>query len=288
MSLQIILSGLSFSYSSAMDVLADVSLTLSTGWTGVAGSNGSGKTTLLRVLAGELDADPSTLQRIPSRQGIRYCPQRVGELDPAIQDLAQSREGSARRYMGLLGLDPDQLSRWPTLSPGERKRWQIASALADSPDVLLLDEPTNHLDREAKKLLTEQFGGFPGIGVLVSHDRELLDVLTQQTLRISAGARVHTYAGNYTAARGTWLEEEEQTREALARLQSTRRKAKKRLDARRQSHESAKRKASTGSRMKGTRTPEAWQRKVGLHQGNKVWDDRSPFCVEKRSGLQMR
>ncbi|MCA9518700.1 MAG: ATP-binding cassette domain-containing protein, partial [Myxococcales bacterium] len=41
-------------------------------------------------------------------------------------------------------LDPDDVPRWPTLSPGERKRWQIAAALAARPDVLLLDEPTNH------------------------------------------------------------------------------------------------------------------------------------------------
>ena len=159
--------------------------------------------------------------------------------------------------MGMLALDPPQLARWPSLSPGERKRWQIASALADSPDLLLLDEPTNHLDSQARKLLTEELKNFQGIGVLVSHDRELLDLLTSQTLRISAGAQLRAYAGNYTAAREIWLTEEEHVRESLNQLQSTRRKVKKRLDSTRQSHGAAEKNTSTGSRMKSIRDSDA-------------------------------
>ena len=100
MSLQIILSDLSFSYSSAMEVLKEGSLTLSPGWTGVVGANGSGKTTLLRLLAGELATDPSMLQRIPAEQVIRYCPQRVGEMSPSIQGLAERWDGSCPAHHG--------------------------------------------------------------------------------------------------------------------------------------------------------------------------------------------
>jgi len=190
MSAQVILSDLSFSYSGAVEVLDGVSLTLSPGWTGVVGANGSGKTTLLRILAGQLPTERSALSRVPDRQVIRYCPQRVGELSPPVVALAERRDGEAQRLMGMLGLGPSQLFRWPSLSPGERKRWQIASALVDAPDLLLLDEPTNHLDAEARGLLVEQLLIFPGIGVLVPHARDLLDLLCRHTLRISGGGQV--------------------------------------------------------------------------------------------------
>lgn len=257
MSLQIILSELSFSYSGAVEVLEGVSFSLSPGWTGVVGANGSGKTTLLRILAGEVGVDPPMLRRVPGEQVIRYCPQQVGEMSTSIQGLAQRSDGAARRIMGMLELDPPQLHRWPSLSPGERKRWQIASALADSPDVLLLDEPTNHLDAHARRLLHEQLKGFRGIGVLVSHDRELLDLLTRQTLRISGGAQVAAYTGNYTAAREIWLTEEEHLRDSLTRFQGEERKIKKRLDSARRSHGAAEKKTSTATRMKGIRDTDA-------------------------------
>ncbi len=257
MDTQVILANLAFSYSSALAVLKEASLTLAPGWTGVVGANGSGKTTLLRILAGELPTDPSMVQRVPARQVIRYCPQRVGEVSPAVEELAHRWDGHAQRLRGMLELSPDQLTRWPSLSPGERKRWQVAAALADRPDLLLLDEPTNHLDTDARRLLTDELLAFQGVGVLVSHDRELLDLLTTRTLRISAGAHLRAYTGNYTAARELWRTEEEQTRQSLSRLQSARRKIKQRLDATRESHRGAEKKISTASRMKGIRDSDA-------------------------------
>jgi ATPase subunit of ABC transporter with duplicated ATPase domains len=122
----------------------------------VVGSNGSGKTTLLEILAGELSADPVTVRRIPSSITVRYCPQRVENITPAIRQFAGRKEGQVRRLMGQLDIAPDDPARWSTLSPGERKRWQIGAALAELPDMLLLDEPTNHLDSGAKRLLFER------------------------------------------------------------------------------------------------------------------------------------
>jgi ATPase subunit of ABC transporter with duplicated ATPase domains len=257
MSSQVLLSRLSFSYSSAIDVLTDVTLSLSQGWYGVVGPNGSGKTTLLRLLAGELSADPAMAQRIPSDMAVRYCPQRVREFTPAISDLAACSEGHARRLMGQLELVPDQLARWRSLSPGERKRWQIAAALFDAPQLLLLDEPTNHLDTGAKKLLFDRLEGYRGVGVLVSHDRDLLDSLTVSTIKISPDGRARPYAGNYSTARDTWLNEEELSREARAKLQAERRRLKRRLDTARQSREEAESGMSTSKRMKGTRDSDA-------------------------------
>ena len=69
-----------------------------------------------------------------------------------------------------------------TLSYGERKRAQIGVALWLEPEALAVDEPTNHLDMDARDLLTEALHSFTGIGLLVSHDRELLDSLCHQCL----------------------------------------------------------------------------------------------------------
>lgn len=257
MSSQVLLSRLSFSYSSAIDVLTDVTLSLSQGWYGVVGPNGSGKTTLLRLLAGELPVDPAMAQRIPSDMTVRYCPQRVREFTPAISDLALSSEGHARRLMGRLELVPDQLARWQSLSPGERKRWQIAAALFDAPQLLLLDEPTNHLDTGAKKLLFDRLERYRGVGVLVSHDRDLLDSLTGSTIKMFSGGRAQLYTGNYSTARDVWLNEEKLSHETRAKLQAERRKLKRRLGTARRSREEAESGKSTGKRMKGIRDTDA-------------------------------
>ena len=119
MTIQVILSELSFSYPSAQEVFTGASLTLSPGWTGVVGGNGSGKTTLLRILAGELSVDSSMLQRVPANQVIRYCPQRVQEVSTGIKNLAHRWDRDAQRIMGRLALAPADLGRWSSLYPGE-------------------------------------------------------------------------------------------------------------------------------------------------------------------------
>jgi macrolide transport system ATP-binding/permease protein len=82
-------------------------------------------------------------------------------------------------------------------------------ALWRQPDVLAVDEPTNHLDREARRLLAQALAGHQGIGLLVSHDRELLDGLCRQCLFIEPPGIV-VRQGNYTSAL------EERRREELA------------------------------------------------------------------------
>ncbi len=257
MSAQLILTDLHFSYTSAVDVLADVSVCLSTGWTGVIGPNGSGKSTLLRILADELSVAPGMLQRVPSDMVIRYCPQRVSELDDEIRTFSESWDGLALRMMAQLELEPDDLERWDTLSPGERKRWQIAAALHVQPELLLLDEPTNHLDTEARKLLYNTLSGYRGVGLLVSHDREFLDNLTYSTIRVQPGGKVQHYSGCYSDAREQWLADEAHIRSTREQLQSERRKLRRRLETASRSREKAESSVSTGKRMKGKHDTDA-------------------------------
>jgi len=76
---------------------------------------------------------------------------------------------------GRLGIELSWMARWSTLSHGERKRAQIATALWQDPAVLAIDEPTNHIRADARALLVAAMSSYRGIGLLVSHDRELLD-----------------------------------------------------------------------------------------------------------------
>ncbi len=190
---------LSFSYSSSLAVLADVDFTLAEGWTGVVGANGSGKTTLLRLLAGELPPTAGHVVLHPRTARAALCPQLVESVDEDILALARAQASGASRIRGRLLLDPADLSRWPTLSPGERKRWQIGAALAASPEILLLDEPTNHLDAAGRQILRSALCGFRGIGLVVSHDRALLRELTTATLRLTQ-SRVCLWPCTYDTA----------------------------------------------------------------------------------------
>ncbi len=74
------------------------------------------------------------------------------------------------------------LERYETLSGGEKKRIQIACALAERPAVLLLDEPTNHLDAKTARMICEALGDFAGTGIIVSHDRAFADSLCARTV----------------------------------------------------------------------------------------------------------
>ena len=128
-----------------------------------------------------------------------YCPQRTDEPPAELGALLAAADGEAWSLKGRLGVQDDWLARWPTLSHGERKRAQIAMALWRRPPVLLIDEPTNHIDREARDLLAVALKSFRGIGLLVSHDRELLDLLCTQCLFMEPPGVV-VWAGGYTKA----------------------------------------------------------------------------------------
>jgi ATPase subunit of ABC transporter with duplicated ATPase domains len=132
---------------------------------------------------------------------------------------------------------PDALDRWTTLSHGERKRAQIATALWNHPALLLLDEPTNHVDRDGRSLLRGALRGFRGMGLLVSHDRELMEALCDRTLFVEEG-RADLRRGTYSEATAQRAVEEEtirgqmaKERRELRRLDAEARRRKQRAEA---------------------------------------------------------
>ena len=243
------LSGLSFSYTDSVSTLNGVTLTLAAGWTGMVGANGSGKTTLLRLIAGELEPAAGSVNLDPPRAVIRSCAQTVEALTPEIAAFARAIDGSARRIHGELRLDAGSLARWPTLSPGERKRWQVGAALGAEPAVLMLDEPTDHLDVEARELLLAGLERFRGVGIIVSHDRALLDRITSYTVRVHDGA-ARIWRGSYRHAKVAWEAEERERYGEYERLKHQRANLAARLADKRRLATSAEAEANAGTRKR--------------------------------------
>jgi ATPase subunit of ABC transporter with duplicated ATPase domains len=221
------LDHVSFRHTSAVTVLDDVTVHLGPGWTGVVGANGAGKTSLLHLVSGTLAPSSGRVTHDPPDAVAAMVPQSVERLEGAIVAFAASWEAPAASARGRLGLDPADLDRWPTLSPGERKRWQVGAALAAAPDLLLLDEPTNHLDAEGRQVLVDALRRLDGVGLVVSHDRALLDDLTVRTLRIDRGEAT-LWSGGYSIAREAWLADR---RARVGEYQALRREQRK-LDRR--------------------------------------------------------
>jgi ATPase subunit of ABC transporter with duplicated ATPase domains len=236
-------SSVSFSYSSAVQLIADTSFAIGPGWTGLVGVNGSGKSTLLRLVTGDLAPEQGTISVDPPGSVPVLCPQRVESLTSGIEVFSVSWNREAVLLRATLKLDATNLDRWETMSPGERKRWQIGAALNQQPDVLLLDEPTNHLDSDGRAILINALRAFKGCGVVVSHDRTLLNELTTSTLRISGGA-VKLWNGCYRDARLGWLSEAQEMAERRTRTAREVKKLSKRIDEqhRKTAQQDAKRK----------------------------------------------
>lgn len=196
--MQLMLNAVSFTYPGAIDpVLDDITIAFPRAWTGVLGDNGCGKSTLARIAAGSLAPDAGSVTR-----GLVsvLCEQETEVPPAALSDFALSWDRGARALRAALGIEDDMAWRYRELSSGERKKLQIAVALWTRPDVLILDEPTNHLDARTRAELTGALSAFRGIGILISHDRELLDALADRCASFEDGV-VRVRAGGYSQAR---------------------------------------------------------------------------------------
>ncbi len=176
------ISNLSFSYPSSSQPLFDsVSLRIHKGWTAITGPNGSGKTTLIKLIGGLLSPSSGSI----AAPGLfYYCEQKTDNIPEGFKEFLDSYDPVSFRLKSSLEIEDEWVYRWNTLSQGERKRCQVAAALFFNPDILAVDEPSNHLDLESKEFLFNALKSFSGIGLLISHDRKLLNDLCTNTLFI--------------------------------------------------------------------------------------------------------
>ena len=201
--MQITLSDVTYTYPSAVEpILKDVSITFPQGWSGLLGDNGCGKTTLAKIICGMIEPDAGTVTR-----GLfaLMCAQETSTPPDGLSDFALDYGREARELRRIFRIEDDMAWRYDELSCGEQKKLQVATTLWQRPDVLVLDEPTNHIDHEAREQLTCAPRRFNGIGILVSHDRELLDALAERCVSFEAGG-LTVRPGGYTAAHSQALE----------------------------------------------------------------------------------
>ena len=178
--MQLSLQHLAYAYPSCVNpVLRDVSATLPCGWTGLVGDNGCGKSTLARVACGRLAPDSGA---VAPRLFSIYCEQDATAAPDSLHDFAVAYDRDAVALRRDLGVEEDWPWRYETLSSGQQKRLQVACALWQRPDVLVMDEPTNHVDVPTREAVTAALARFKGVGLLISHDRALLDALCSQCL----------------------------------------------------------------------------------------------------------
>jgi ATPase subunit of ABC transporter with duplicated ATPase domains len=225
---RVVCAGLSFAWPDGTPVVTDLTWTINPGRTGLIGLNGCGKSTLLKLVAGLLVPASGSVQvsgelgYLPQEltldtglrvdqalgiAGVRAALHAIEAGDTSEEHFAAvgddwDVEERARAALAQLGLGHIGLDRTSgEVSGGEAVLLRLAALLLARPDVLLLDEPTNNLDRQARERLYEAAAGYPGVLILISHDREFLRQV-DQIAELRDGS-VRTFGGNlagYTEA----------------------------------------------------------------------------------------
>ncbi len=242
---------------SAKVLLENASVTLNPGEkVGLVGRNGAGKSSLFALLNGSLHEDAGDFS-LPAQWRMAQVAQDMPETEQSATDFviegdtallaAQNEvhaaeagddgERMAYAYMALhdagahdaqaraqalilgLGFKTTELCNpVNSFSGGWRMRLQLARALMCPSDLLLLDEPTNHLDLDALVWLEAWLKRYDGTLVVISHDREFLDAITDVTLHIDNG-KLTRYGGNYSTFEDTRAQQMELQQNAYAKQQ---------------------------------------------------------------------
>jgi ATPase subunit of ABC transporter with duplicated ATPase domains len=176
--------------------------------TGILGPNGAGKSTLLNLVAGKLQP---TSGRVKTGKTVQ-----IAVLDQQLADLAQfaddrvrevvarkktsyvadGKEMTPSQLLERLGFTSEQLSTpVKDLSGGQKRRLQLMLILLDEPNVLILDEPTNDLDTDMLAAMEDLLDTWPGTLLVVSHDRYLLERVTDQQYAVLGGHLRHLPGG---------------------------------------------------------------------------------------------
>lgn len=166
------------------------------------GDNGSGKSTLLKLILGEVTADGGDV-RLGSRVDIGYLAQQQLPNNPEQSLLDYYRgevgmeEGEARNQLAAyLFYGADVFKPVSLLSGGEWTRLRLALLVHKKPNLLILDEPTNHMDIASREALEEALEDYPGTILIVTHDRYLINRLSQKIWELDRG-RLAVYLGGF-------------------------------------------------------------------------------------------
>ena len=175
---------------------------------GLLGENGAGKSTLIDIIQGRLKPLSG---RVKIGQTVRFgvLSQQLDELQPLLNDtirevlsrykrsyIIDGKETSPEKLLERLGFTQEQLwSRIGDLSGGQRRRLQLMLTLLKEPNVLILDEPGNDLDTDMLAIVEDLLDGWPGTLILVTHDRYLMERVTDQQFALIDGHLRHVPGG---------------------------------------------------------------------------------------------
>lgn len=176
---------------------------------GLAGKNGSGKTTFLNLITGNIQPTEgnisigeTTKYGYYKQEGLSFkSDERVLDIVKNVADFIEMKNGeviTASQLLTKFLFPPEQQFGFVSkLSGGEKKRLQLMRVLMANPNFLILDEPSNDLDIDTLNVLEEFLENYPGVLVLVSHDRYLIDKLTEQLFIFPGDGKIVIYNGNY-------------------------------------------------------------------------------------------
>ena len=175
---------------------------------GLLGENGAGKSTLLSVIQGKL---APARGRVKIGQTVRFgvLSQQLDELKPYMDQtirevlshykrlyIVDGKETSPEKLLERLGFTTQQLwSRIGDLSGGQRRRLSLLLTILDEPNVLILDEPGNDLDTDMLAIVEDLLDSWPGTLILVTHDRYLMERVTDSQYAIIDGHLRHVAGG---------------------------------------------------------------------------------------------
>ncbi len=196
------IEGLYKSYGSK-EVLKNINLLIERdSKTAFVGQNGQGKSTLAKIIVQELDYDGHL--KLGHNVQIGYFAQNQAEyldgnktiLDTMIDAANESNRSKVRDILGSFLFRGDEVEKFvKVLSGGERNRLALAKMLLQPFNVLVMDEPTNHLDIKSKNVLKQALQNFEGTLILVSHDRDFLQGLTNKVYEFK-DKKIKEYLGD--------------------------------------------------------------------------------------------
>lgn len=198
------IENMSYSTPDGALIFRDVTLRLGPGdRIGLVGANGAGKTTLIKLITGAL-APSGGKVKIGKTVKFALLSQDVSELDEFADDRifnmikrekttfqVGKKEVGVGQLVEQLGFDSPQLQTpIKELSGGQRRRFQLLRLLFQEPNVLILDEPTNDLDTDMLTAIEDLLDSWPGTLIVISHDRYLLERVTDQQYALLGDGRV--------------------------------------------------------------------------------------------------